>query len=36
MINITYRSERLIIKDGGLIDEADSDSPAGPVSTAAS
>ncbi|TVQ03054.1 MAG: hypothetical protein EA359_10560 [Balneolaceae bacterium] len=25
MINITYRSERLIIKDGGLIDETDSD-----------
>jgi moderate conductance mechanosensitive channel len=25
MINITYRSERLIIKDGGLIDEADHD-----------
>jgi moderate conductance mechanosensitive channel len=25
MINITYRSERLIIKDGTLIDEADSD-----------
>ncbi|MCA1803477.1 MAG: hypothetical protein LC662_13595, partial [Rhodothermaceae bacterium] len=36
MINITYRSERLIIKDGGLIDEADSDLPAGPASPVAS
>jgi moderate conductance mechanosensitive channel len=27
MINITYRSERLIIKDGGLIDESDPDLP---------
>jgi moderate conductance mechanosensitive channel len=36
MINITYRSERLIIKDGGLIDEADSDLPAGPASPAVS
>jgi moderate conductance mechanosensitive channel len=25
MINITYRSERLIIKDGGLIDDSDSE-----------